>query len=209
MRGIQFLASVTNNEHSPCHYLHDHPPSHRQVANAPHKHYTNILNTIPPPPKITQYKKHIHTHLTRQALNNLPNNRILNTPTPTISSTETQLSRSERVHLTRLRCGHHPSLNTYKHRINTHTDLCPLCQVSPHTVTHLLEVCPNLTALRQYHNINNVLQLWSDPVSVVQDSWHNRAWGTATTVLLSNQYGSYELIPFLIFWDTVIFFKVI
>ena len=153
---------------SPCHYLRNHPPTHRQIKNTPHRHYTNILNSLPPPTDITQYKKHIHTHLTRQALNNLPNNKILNTPPPIISSAETQLSRSERAHLTRLCCGHHQSLNTYKHRLdNTHTDLCPLCQISPHTVTHLIEDCPNLAAHRQQHNIQNVLQLWSDPVSVV------------------------------------------
>ena len=133
-----------------------------------HKHYTNILNSIPPPTRITQYKKHIHTHLTRHALDNLPNNKILDTPPPTISSTETQLLRSERAHLTRPRCGHHPSLNTYKHFIdNTHTHLCPLCQVSPHTVTHLIDDCSNFTALRQEYNINSILQLWSDPVHVV------------------------------------------
>lgn len=168
MRGTQFLASVINNTNSPCYYLHDHPPTHRQIANTPHRHYTNILNSIPPPTNITQNKKHIHTHLTRQALNNLPNNKILGTPSPNISSTETQLSRLERVHLTRLRCGHHQSLNTYKHRIdNTQTDICPLCQVSPHTITHLLVDCPNLAALRQQHNIHTTTQLWSDPVSVV------------------------------------------
>ena len=41
MRGTQFLASVTNNVNSPFHYLHDHPPTHRQIANTPHRHYTN------------------------------------------------------------------------------------------------------------------------------------------------------------------------
>ena len=168
MRGTQFLASVMNNPDSPCYYLHDHPPTHRQVANTPHRHYTRILNTIPQPTNNTQYKKHIHTYLTKQALDNLANNKILNTPPPTISSTETQLSRSERVHLSRLRCGHHPSLYTYKHRIdNTHTDLCPHCQVDPHTVTHLMEDCPNLADLRHQNNIHSTLQLWSDPVSVV------------------------------------------
>ena len=168
MRGTQFLASATNNTDSPCYYLRNHPPTHRQIKNTPHRYYTRILNSLPQPTNTTQYKKHIHTHLTRQALNNLPNNKILDTPPPNISSTETQLSRSERVHLSRLRCGHHPNLNSYKHRINnTLTDLCPLCQVNPHTITHLIEECPNLAALRQQHNINHVQQLWSEPVSAV------------------------------------------
>ena len=99
---------------------------------------------------------------------NLPNNKILDTLPPIISSTETQLLESERVHLSRLRWGHHPSQNTYKQRIdNTHTNLCPLCQVVPHKVTHLIEDCPNLADLRQQNNIQNALQLWSDPISVV------------------------------------------
>ena len=174
MRGTQFLASVINNTNSPCHYLHNHPPTHRQIVNTPHRYYTDILNTIPQPASVTHYKKHIHTHLTRQALNNLPLNKVLNTPPPDICCTETNLSRSERVHLTRLRCGHHQSLNTYKHRIdNTHTDLCPLCQISSHTVKHLIEDCPNLANLRQQHNISQVQQLWSDPVA-----WRHPGRGT-------------------------------
>ena len=168
MRGTQFLASVINNPDSPCHYLRNHPPTHRQIKNTPHRHYSSILNSIPQPANIAQYKKHIHTYFTRQVLTNLPHNKILDTPPPDISSTETQLSRSERVHLTRLRCGHHPALNTYKHRLhNAHTDLCPFCQASPHTVMHLIVDCPNLAALRQVHNIDHIQQLWSEPVSVV------------------------------------------
>ena len=50
---------------------------------------------------------------------------------------------------------------------NTHTDLCPLCQVNPHTIMHLIDDCPNLAALRQQHNTYSVQQLWSEPAEVV------------------------------------------
>ena len=169
MRGTQFLASAIHNVDSPCHYFHDHQPTPRNIANTPFNHYSSILNTIPPPTNTTRLKTHIHTHLTRRALNSQNNNRILNTRPPAISSTETQLSRSERVHLTRLRCGHHPALNSYTHNIidNTHTDTCPICQTSPHTITHLMEECHGLVDLRQQHHIHSVQQLWTEPVCVV------------------------------------------
>ena len=78
----------------------------------------------------------------------------------TISSTE--------AHFTRLGCSHHPTLNSYKHCLsNTHTDLYPLCQASPRIIKDLTEECPNLAALRQQHNIPQIQQLWSEPVSVV------------------------------------------
>ena len=149
MRGTQFLASVIHNINSPCHYLLNHLQSPRQIANTPHRHYTNILNTIPLPNSLTLYKKHIHTHLARQAINNRNNNRIINLPPPIINTTEEQLSKTIRVHYS-LRCGHHTKLNTYKHRLdNTYSDTCPKCQAGPHTVKHVFEECPSLDDLRR------------------------------------------------------------
>ena len=66
MRGTQFLASVINNIDSPCHYLHDHPPSPRQIKNTPKRHYTNILDTILPPANMAQYTKNTHIYTPHQ-----------------------------------------------------------------------------------------------------------------------------------------------
>ena len=167
MRGTQFIASATNNTEHPCHYMTQHPPTHRYIVNTPHRYYTDILESLPPIADPANSTKHIHTELTRRALAQPTHNTILNDTPPQISNTEKQLPRSDRVTLARLRCGHHPDLNTYKHRIDeTHTDICPNCQASPHTVTHLLTECTSLAAPRQQHNIHSILQLWSDPVKV-------------------------------------------
>jgi hypothetical protein len=168
MRGTQFLAAAINNTEHPCHYLRDHPPTHRQIVQTPHRYYTSILNTVPPPIGNTSTKKHLHTIMTQRTLELAGNNKILGHPPPDISSTETQLSRLERVHLARLRCGHHPSLQTYANRIGqADSDTCPSCQGAPHTITHILLECPPWQELRQHHHITSALQLWSDPPSVV------------------------------------------
>ena len=110
MRGAQFLATAINNTEHPCFYMHDHPQTPRQIVQTPHRYYTDILQNIPPPHGQTSLKKHIHTHITQNAPELIAENKVLNAPPPNISSTETQLSRQERVHLARFRCGHHPSL---------------------------------------------------------------------------------------------------
>ena len=99
-----------------------HPPTHRYIVNTPHRYYTDILESLPPIADPANSTKHIHTELTRRALAQPTHNTILNDTPPQISNTEKQLPRSDRVTLARLRCGHHPDLNTYKHRIDeTHT----------------------------------------------------------------------------------------
>ena len=167
MRGTQFLAAAANNTLHPCHYMDQHPPTPRNIVKTPHSYYTNILQTIPPPPGRTSLTKHIHTALTSRQLDQTSNNKVLGHPPPPVSSTESHLERRERVHLARFRCGHHTSLNTYKHRIGLHdTPTCPSCQAAPHTITHILTECTAWQALRQTHNIDTPLQLWTDPLSV-------------------------------------------
>jgi hypothetical protein len=167
MRGTQFLASVLHNPLSPCHHFQHLPPTPRQIANTPCNYYLTILNSLPPPTDPANFIKHIHTHLTRNALSNLPINNIIDDTPPDISHTEQQLNRADRVHLSRLRCGHHPSLHSYKHRLDsTHSDLCPQCRTLPHTVKHLLLECPELAAARLRAGITSIAQLWSEPARV-------------------------------------------
>jgi hypothetical protein len=166
MRGTQFIAASINNIEYPCYYLRDHPPTHRQIVQTPHRYYTNILNTVPPPQGNTSTKK-THNYDTENSGAGRQQ-KVLGHPPPDISSTETQLSRLKRVHLARLRCGHHPSLQTYANRIcQADTDTRPSFQRAPHTITHLLLECPLWQDLRQHHHITSALQLWSNPLSVV------------------------------------------
>ena len=168
MRGAQFLAAAINNPSHPCHYMQNHPPTPRQIVQTPQRYYSHILSSIPPPQDNTSSHKHIHTHLTRTTLASAADNTVLGHPPPPISSTETQLSRAERVHLARLRCGHHPSLHAYRHRIGLEdTDICPDCQAAPHTITHILLECPSWQSNRQHHNITSPLQMWEEPQQVV------------------------------------------
>jgi hypothetical protein len=151
MRGAQFLASALHNHRSPCHHFQNLPTTPRQIANTPYNYYLTIINSIPPPTDPANFIKRIHTHY-------IP---------PDISHTEQQLSRADRVRLSRLRCGHHPSLNSYKHRVDrTQTDLCPQCHSLPHTIRHLLLDSPELAAPRLRAGITSIAQLWSEPVRV-------------------------------------------
>jgi hypothetical protein len=68
--------------------------------------------------------------------------------------------------LSHICCSYLTSLNMYKHRLDpTHTNLCPNCQVHPHTVMHLLLDFTHLAADRQ-HNITTVQHVWTDLVWV-------------------------------------------
>ena len=137
MKGTQFIANALHNTSHPCHYMSTLPPRPRPIKNTPHSYYNDILATIPRPNNISRYTKHIHTQLTRKYLRKLGRNKVLGRKPPLINVNEKKLSREDRVHLTRLRCGHHPNLNTYKNRLdNTHTTSCPNCQAT-HTVTHI------------------------------------------------------------------------
>ena len=99
MRGTQFLATVINNKDRRNYYLQDHPPTHRQINTTHHRHSSNILNIIPQPTNTGEKKKHTHT-LTSPDMNSTTfHNKILKGPAPNISSTETQLSKLESVHL--------------------------------------------------------------------------------------------------------------
>ena len=58
----------------------------------------------------------------------------------------------DRVHLFRLRCGHHNVLLFYRKRIHPEvTDTCPLCHIGAHTIHHIMEECLSLDSLRHSH----------------------------------------------------------
>ena len=146
-----------------------------------HPNYTDL--SAPPPPRVTKptlttcfgeeinrisspnlapttYKrllKTIHTRSVRDSINNLGNNRVLNSRPPKISKTEKELPRITRSTLSQLRSGFSKHLNSYKARLDPSlSDKCDKCNVSIHTTEHIFECPQNPTQL-------TVHDLWKKP----------------------------------------------
>ena len=117
MRGTQFLAAASANPGHPCHYMLAHQLTPRSIKTAPRALYTGLLNTIP-----QHSSSDIHTHFTNLAIQKLGPNTTLGTPPPEIHHSKLALPRSDRVHLSRLGCGHHTALATYRKRIDDSVD---------------------------------------------------------------------------------------
>ena len=112
-QGTQFLATASANLDHPCHYVLVHQPTPHSIKTTPQSLYTGLLNTIP-----QHSSSHIHTHFTNLSIQKLGLNTILGTPPPEIHHSELALPRADRVHLSRLHCGHHTALATYRKRID-------------------------------------------------------------------------------------------
>ena len=173
MRGTQFYAAASATTQHPCHHMamQHNAPRNLKTYTSPHKHYQEIFNNIPPPPNPrTTMNKHIHTHLTSRAIQNLDQNKILQDTPPEIHSSERSLDRTDRVHLARLRSGHHPALLSYRKRFELDgitDDTCPNCRIGIHDITHIMEHCTTHTTLRHRHNINGIRDLWENPTEAV------------------------------------------
>ena len=168
MRGTQFFSAATDPQH-PCHHLHHAPPTQRNIHKTPATYYSDLLGRIPQkPPRRTQ-KSWIHEQFVAEYLAQVPANTLLEEPPPLIADSESSLTRESRVHLARLRCGHHPSLLSYQNRICPSTDpVCRYCGAFPETVPHLLEDCQPLSALRAAHGVQHSIQLWSHPSETIE-----------------------------------------
>ena len=134
------------------------------LKQTPHNHYTethctntqkyptyyrSILYTIPTAPNGTRISTHIHNTLATRSINRLGPNSILGRIPQNVSDSETQLSREDRVHLSRSRCEDHNALMTYRKRLHPETsDTCTLCNISTHTIHHIMKECPSLDPLR-------------------------------------------------------------
>ena len=166
MRGTHIYTSYNDNDH-PLHYLTQNRPQNRSIKTTPAQYYSRLYNSLPPATQGTSLRTHIHTHFTATSmLNQNPNSRLGRHPPP-ISREEETLSRENRVHLARLRCGHHPVLPSYTHRINlSDTDTCTLCNQAQGTLEHVLLHCPHLDTHRNQYNINALDHLWTRPVEV-------------------------------------------
>src|ERR1051325_5474477 len=91
------------------------PPTYHTQTNTTSIIHRHLLQTNPKshPPNTTT-TKHIHTQLTHLYMINRPPN-ILNRHPPEINPDFNNLPRHLQISLARLRCGHHPNLQHYKH----------------------------------------------------------------------------------------------
>ena len=167
MTGVQFFAGTANPEH-PCHRLQAPLQTRRSLHNTPASHYNTLLSNIPPKPDNISTRKHVHTTFTEQALTRYKHNSLLGSHPPPVAEEESSLPRVDRVHLSRLRCGHHPALLSYQHRIGlSPTDTCPRCLGAPDTVMHVMEQCPATARCRRAHRIRSVEDLWRLPAECI------------------------------------------
>ena len=172
MIGTQFYTNTLDISH-PCHYTLQDPTRHRLKTppSSPALYYSNIFRTIPPTTNNTPLIKHIHTIITRNYLNTRQPNHLLNEQPPDIANTQNTLPRKIQITLSRLRSGHHPNLQAYKHRFNIQNTLSPTCQrcmQEPDTTEHLLLSCPTLTHHRTLHHISSLRDLWLRPAAVAE-----------------------------------------
>ena len=128
---IHYTTHCTNPPKYHIHILHEHP-----------RHHTNST-------KRQSNSAHIHNTLATRSTNRLGPNSVLGRIPPNVSDSETELSREDRVHLSRLRCGQHNALMSYRKKLHPETsDTCPLCDISTHIIHHILEECLSLDPLR-------------------------------------------------------------
>ena len=168
MRGTQIYTSTLDPSH-PLHQTLQVRDTPRQKHNTPASHYTALHAALPPIPPDTSIRSHIHTTHTARALSSFLPNSLLGDHPPLVEKEEATLPRRARVCLARMRCGHHPALDTYMHRIGqADTDLCGRCGAGPGDVQHLLLHCNTTQAQRAQHNIQSLEHLWTHPVSAAE-----------------------------------------
>ena len=168
LRGTQILATASTNPQHPLHYMAEHPHMPRNIKTTPSHRYTQILSSLPPRSPQTGIKKHIHTHITHRSIVTLKDNTLLRARPPDIHPSETSLPREDRVHLARLRCGHHPALLSYQKRLDDSiVEDCPGCNTAPHNIKHIMEDCTAHNHTRQQHNIHSLRDMWESPVQAI------------------------------------------
>ena len=168
MRGTQIYAAAACPGH-PLHRLHHPVATRRHLHHTPASHYGSLRTLLPPLPEGRSEQSWIHEYFVTRCLDASPSNSLLGEAPPTISTDETLMSRADRVHLARLRCGHHPALLSYECRLREDTDpTCRWCGNLPESLPHLLEDCLGLTAERTTCGVTHTRDLWSRPSQVLR-----------------------------------------
>ena len=150
----------------PLNCLTDRPPPPRYMKqttfNNNNDYTINRQLDDPDEDSIKTGLKDNHRTIVQTYLDNRPDNKLLNGPTPDIDKTEETLDRRTRRTLAQLRTNKSPLLMTYRHKIdpdNFPSDLCPLCRRQPHDTGHLFDCTEIPTRL-------TIRDLWQNPVAV-------------------------------------------
>ena len=140
------------------------PRTPRNIKTTPSTRYLTKLSELPPCPPQTSLHNHIHTQITRQSIQSLKDNTQLHGRPPDIHPSESTLPREDRVHLARLRCGHHPALLSYQKRLDDSADdTCPGSITQTPNIKHIMEDCTAHFHTRQQHNIHSLRDLLERP----------------------------------------------
>ena len=166
----QYLLAMHQNSH-PNHQQLSQPRPPRDKRNSIFAYKSNITHHIGTRTYISkdEYKimnKRVHTEYVSNAISSYERNKVLHdTPAhsvPDINEEEKELPRSTRTTLAQLRSSYSPHLNTYLHRIGSRdSDLCPKCNLEPHTSNHLFNCPSNPTTLV-------TKDLWEKPKRVAE-----------------------------------------
>ena len=123
----------------------DRPPPPRNMKKTILHYKDDIQQCLPVVDKPSHKAglKHLHTTAVNRTIANYADNRVLKRKAPPLNTEEESLPRKVRTELSRLRSGFSRNLNDYRNRLDpTIPNTCPLCNNSPHDVTHLFN-CPN------------------------------------------------------------------
>ena len=163
MRGTQQYTSTSSPTH-PLHYMQNPARTPRHIHNTPAEHFHSLYRSLPPCPEGLSERAHIHREFTGRSLDVAPPNSLLGSRPPPVNPRKNSLPRADRVHLSRLRCGHHTSLPHYMHRIGlAPSPDCSLCGGAEGTVEHVLLHCPTIQQHRDTYHIHSLEHLWTHP----------------------------------------------
>ena len=155
----------------PCNYFHNPRVTPRDHRVTPAGYLTKCLEVVPPCPEDISMARHIHITYASRAIELREPNNILGVPFPQVDPSELELLRSDRVDLSRLRCGHHIGLRYYSHRIGLQrvfSDLCRRCLGAPDTLSHVMGVCPVLHLERETWLFDAERDLWTRPTQAAE-----------------------------------------
>ena len=164
MLNQQFLVNTLKSSH-PLHSVVTAPYGPRKMKETLHSKYASsvdqhLSNGLTDPAQHSSILKSIHTSAVAASINRLGVNPLLGTRPLPISPSERRLSRPQRTTLSQLRSGHCQLMQDYRVRVGqSTTDVCPVCNSQPHTVSHLFDCAAALTSL-------TVKDLWLNPVAV-------------------------------------------
>ena len=171
MQGTQFFASSAQPQ-QPCNHLWDPPDRRsRRIHDEPAMRYSRLLHELPPQvqPPLSSERTRIHTHFVHNCTELYDFNAVLGAHPPPISEEELTLSRTDRVHLSRLRDGNHPGLRSYEKLPRPDTDdRCRWCLGVSETVPHLMEFCRTLAPVRVRCGVESTISLWTSPIESVE-----------------------------------------